>query len=712
MTHPSNPPVSQSTNLPVSQSTNLPIPQSTDPPPPNPYVGPRTFGYEQRRLFFGREREARDLLARVLSERLVLFYAQSGAGKSSLLNTRLIPSLQEERNFVVLPVARVSGELPAGVTQVDNIFAFNLMLSIVSDCDPALLASVPLSDFLARLALRADGDDGDGARKRWVYDAAATPAPAASNGRRYALIVDQFEEIITSHPARWQEREAFFRQLDAAMNADPNLWVVLTLREDYVAALDPYAPLAADRLRARFFMQRMEEAAALEAVRKPAELGGQPFAPGVAEKLVEDLLQVRAPGQTSTIKGQYVEPVQLQVVCYQLWENLGRGDGGTGGDQITLEELAVAGDVNTALMQFYEETLAAALADPAAAGVSERQLRVWFDERLITEAGTRGLVHQGESETGGLPNGVVQALQRRFLVHAEARGGDAWIELVHDRFVEPIRASNATWFPTHLSPLQRQAALWDEQGRSSGLLLRDAALAEAEAWAAAYPGGLEDVERAFLDACRAAQAAAERERQQGRRIRALAVAAAIIAALAIIAAVFGITGQRQAQKAEATAVIAKATAVAEKDRADTQAKEAERTARRAQAGELAANAHVELAKSSFDPSLALLLARQAVLTTWPGDGYVAPFADTALQASIEHAQRLGWVMNLSRRRHSGPVNSAAYSPDGQQIVTASDDGTARIWDAGIDALLAEAERLIQRDPPLLTPEERLRYGLD
>ncbi len=68
----------------------------------NPYVGPRTFSYEQRNVFFGREREARDLLARVLSERLLLFYAQSGAGKSSLLNTRLIPQLQEEKGFVVL----------------------------------------------------------------------------------------------------------------------------------------------------------------------------------------------------------------------------------------------------------------------------------------------------------------------------------------------------------------------------------------------------------------------------------------------------------------------------------------------------------------------------------------------------------------------------------------------------------------------------------
>ena len=84
--------------------------------PTNPYVGPRTFTAADRKRFFGRETEAAGLLARVVSERLLLFYAQSGAGKSSLLRTRLIPQLQEERGFVVLPVGRVSGELPAGVS--------------------------------------------------------------------------------------------------------------------------------------------------------------------------------------------------------------------------------------------------------------------------------------------------------------------------------------------------------------------------------------------------------------------------------------------------------------------------------------------------------------------------------------------------------------------------------------------------------------------
>ena len=32
--------------------------------------------------------------------------------------------------------------------------------------------------------------------------------------------------------------------------------------------------------------------------------------------------------------------------------------------------------------------------------------------------------------------------------------------------------------------------------------------------------------------------------------------------------------------------------------------------------------------------------------------------------------------------HGGEVNSASFSPDGKRLVTASHDGTARVWDAG------------------------------
>ncbi len=74
----------------------------------NPYVGPRAFEQKDQAIFFGRDREAQDLLSSVVSHKLVLVYAQSGAGKTSLLNAGLIPLLKEE-GFEVLQVARVRG---------------------------------------------------------------------------------------------------------------------------------------------------------------------------------------------------------------------------------------------------------------------------------------------------------------------------------------------------------------------------------------------------------------------------------------------------------------------------------------------------------------------------------------------------------------------------------------------------------------------------
>ncbi len=60
---------------------------------PKPYKGPESYQPEDAALFFGREKEADQLTAKILSSRITLLHAQSGAGKTSLLNARIIPGL-------------------------------------------------------------------------------------------------------------------------------------------------------------------------------------------------------------------------------------------------------------------------------------------------------------------------------------------------------------------------------------------------------------------------------------------------------------------------------------------------------------------------------------------------------------------------------------------------------------------------------------------
>jgi WD40 repeat protein len=61
--------------------------------------------------------------------------------------------------------------------------------------------------------------------------------------------------------------------------------------------------------------------------------------------------------------------------------------------------------------------------------------------------------------------------------------------------------------------------------------------------------------------------------------------------------------------------------------------------------------------------------------------------------------------------HGSTVWSASFSPDGQRVVTASDDGTARIWRIfpTAQALVEAAKEAV---PRCLTPQQREDNFLD
>ncbi|MEZ4708559.1 MAG: hypothetical protein R3A44_15225 [Caldilineaceae bacterium] len=453
----------------------------------NPYVGPRTFTQQEASFFFGRARETSELYASIVSSRLMLFYAQSGAGKSSLLNAGVIPQLRAN-GFEVLPVARVGGVLPENVEQADNVYVVNLLLSIEQrDIAPARLAQMTLKQYLGKLVER-DGVFSHHADADIADDDFGDDVPPR------LLIIDQFEELFTTHGAHWQSRQDFFHQLREAMEDDPLLFVLISMRADYIALLDPYAGLVPGRFRNRFYMERMGVAAALDAIKEPAARAGRQFAPGVAEALVDNLRTIRV-GLTETQLGQFIEPVQLQLVCYQIWDRLSTD--AQLPDVITQADLDQIGDVDNVLAGFYEETIRSVLSQ-SAVDISERRLRDWFDHELITEARTRSTLYRGAESTAGLPNIIVDQMQSRFLLRSEFRAGDVWIELAHDRLIEPILQANARWQAAHPHPLAGAQRLWEESGRSDERVLTGVNLTEALSFAAQNPDDLTSAERDFL----------------------------------------------------------------------------------------------------------------------------------------------------------------------------------------------------------------------
>jgi tetratricopeptide (TPR) repeat protein len=378
----------------------------------DPFPGPRPFRTDEGFLFQGREQESADLLDLALSYQAVVFYSKSGSGKSSLVNAALIPALEAE-DFDVLPVARVGGKLPPYIdgTAVLNIFVFNLLSSCFSSVErPSVPVTAKLDTYFA-----------------------------TSENKPRLLIIDQFEELFASFPERWRERKPFFDQLGELCEKYKDLHILLVIREDHLAELDPYACSLPNGLRIRYRLERLGENAALQAITVPLNLAGFSFDKGVAENLASNLRRIRIETDSGMqeLAGEYIEPMHLQLVCSNLWSNLPKDK-----SIITASDVAKFGNVDEALKLFYERAVGLASGQPK---VREGQIRLWVEKKLITPGGTRALVYMGRTHTEGLPNKAVQLLEGEHLLHAEWRGGTPWYELTHDRLLAPVKASNRPW---------------------------------------------------------------------------------------------------------------------------------------------------------------------------------------------------------------------------------------------------------------------------
>ena len=420
----------------------------------NPYPGPRPF--KRGETLYGRQRETAELLDLLIAERIVLLSSPSGAGKTSLVQAALVPALERD-GFRVLPVMR-PGVLPSEGLSGANRYVLKVLLDLEEGlhADEAAEAQIPLAE-LAALSLAG-------------YLERLPAPPTGEDWHGDVLIFDQFEEVLTVDPTDRDAKLAFFEQIGAALR-DRNRWALFSMREEFVAALDPYLrpiPARFDKGR-RYRLDLLGPDAAREAMQGPAAGQAPPvlFTVDAADRLVDDLRRTKVQqvdGTTTETLGQYTEPVQLQVVCRQLWDNLAADD-----TEIGVDDVEGVGDVDQALRGYYASTVVK-VADETA--VRERAIREWFDHQLITEAGIRGQVlkGQGRSPEGdeGLANAAIVPLVDAHLVRAEQRRGATWFELAHDRLIEPVRADNVAWFEAHLSTLQRQAALWESKSGPTG----------------------------------------------------------------------------------------------------------------------------------------------------------------------------------------------------------------------------------------------------
>jgi hypothetical protein len=357
-----------------------------------------------------------------MGHNIVLLYSPSGAGKTSLINTQILSISGEDSDLdtpEVWPVALVRGAVPKGIEmrRIRNIYVWNALSRWVDSSECNSLLTTTLTEFLNRpLAARR----------------------AAQRAR--VLIFDQFEDLFTAYTTRITERADFFEQVAEALDGDPYLRVVFSMREEYAPQMDRYAELLPGGFRVRFRLDALSKEAALEAIKGPVESQNHYWATGAAEELLESrLMRVKgmdADGQSFEAMGDSVEPVLLQVVCAEIWEKHDKTK-----RDITVAEVQKSGDVGHALQRFYEGAIRSAASAVEIPGY-EARLRNWVETQLITPAGTRGTAFRLRDTTGGVLNAAVVELERQHLIRFEERAGGSWCELTHDMLIEPIRQFN------------------------------------------------------------------------------------------------------------------------------------------------------------------------------------------------------------------------------------------------------------------------------
>jgi hypothetical protein len=361
----------------------------------------------------------------LFADGFVLLQAPSGAGKSSLVQAGVVPRLLEDNEFDVLPVARIRNYSEFSTA---NPYVLSVLLSFEADRPPRELAEMGLHNYLdSRWGRRGEAES-------------------------QVLIFDQLEELL-SNPIDQADKISFMAEIGSTLRRGRR-GALFVVREEYIGPLHRY--LEALRLPlSTFRLEFMEPPAAWEAIQGPAHTVGVHFSEEAITALVDDLrkmLMQRPDGTSEVILGPYIDPVQLQIVCRQIWQQIPPGT-----TVIEISHLGAVGSATSALANYYSDQVAYIAAQT---GAAEREIREWFEFSLITPQGFRNQTLLGPG--GDSSRQVLSLLQGSYLIRADHQRGAIWFELAQDRLIEPVQVSNANWRKLHSNTL-RNWRIWKKR---------------------------------------------------------------------------------------------------------------------------------------------------------------------------------------------------------------------------------------------------------
>jgi Novel STAND NTPase 1 len=395
------------------------------------YPGAQPFSDDalSRKIFFGREREVIALSDQILASRMVVVYARSGLGKSSLLNAGVAQRLRDEGYMpLIVRVNDVQEGPRASVLQGITVAAERQGTEYIAGDPSSLWSFFKTAEF-------------------WRGDILVRPV----------LILDQFEELFTLQ--RPEARMNFLSELGYLVrgvappnfaeahpdlsDAAPAVHVVLSLREDFLGLLEEAADRIPQILDHRFRLTPLSLHAAAEALTGPAAIDDpaietRPFL--YDAKAVERILDylsrrhVRALVETA----RNIEPFQLQLIC-QRFERIAGERQRQSADNVTLtiEDIGGEAALRNTLKDFYRRALAALPGRRV-----RKAARRLCENFLISPEGRRLSLEENEIKRQlRLSSETLRHLVSNRLLRCDSRADSIYFELSHDALIEPVLAT-------------------------------------------------------------------------------------------------------------------------------------------------------------------------------------------------------------------------------------------------------------------------------
>jgi len=376
----------------------------------------RAFTLDDKEIFLGRAREAYDLCTLWRDSSLVVLHSQAGSGKTSLLQAGAAPLLTEDGDVLPLGRALAASGFPEPLLAAHNPFTFAVLASWSPLESRTSLAQKSITSFLRD-------------RVRTLHQSNSSPL--------LFVAIDQLEEILIDD---WsgQDRDSFFADLATALSTIPELRLLLATRTDTLGELAPYERQLLPDGAAHVVLAPLTPKAAAEAIQCPMERAGHHFPPETVEYLVNELMTDQPDNPISDDAAEVtsiVQPVQLQVVCAELWRAM-----------LATHRTATVGfvrdsiDVDCILARFCAEAI---LESSARHQVRARQIFEWLGQRLISPDGSRVSVPQAAvPEISGTATAinpaVLRTLENLHILTVYFEAGARYYRLANDRLAKAV----------------------------------------------------------------------------------------------------------------------------------------------------------------------------------------------------------------------------------------------------------------------------------